>query len=135
MKHHILFLLTVALLTACDNAHEQVALKQSGNVQAPTSVIASKKINSPASRSLTLEGIVAAWSSSTEQTVTLSESTPIEQVAIDKPVSPRQEKFFPGANLFKLFKKEQVNSLGERPGDKVGPRAGDKVGPRAGDMK
>lgn len=75
---------------------------------------------------------MSAWSSSTEQSATLPESEPIGQTAMDKPISPLQEKLVPKANLIKLFKKAQLDPpLDERPGDKVGPRAGDvkRAGP------
>lgn len=90
MKNLMLFLFAVVLLAACSNEHEPVALKKSGNVQVSTSfnVSNSKKDNSPTSRGLTLDGFVAVWSSSTEQTVALPESTPTERVAIDNPIPP-----------------------------------------------
>lgn len=141
MKNFIVFLFAVVLLAACSNEHEPVApIKQpvnvNGNVQESAAVIANKQGSSPTSRGRTLDGIVAAWSSSTEQTVALLESATTEPIAIENPIPAAQQSLLPETERIKpsglVSERELGNSLGnsidsidERPGDQVGPRAGD----------
>lgn len=146
MKNLLVFLFAVVLLAACSNEHEPVtpikqpvningdAQEHLVNVQESATVIVNKQGSSPTSRGRTLDGIVAAWSSSTEQTVALPESATTAPIA--NPIPDAQQSLLPETERIKpiglVSERELSNSLGnsidsidERPGDQVGPRAGD----------
>lgn len=148
MKNFLVFLFAVVLLTACSNAHEPVtpikqpvnvngdAQEHLVNVQESATVIVNKQGSSPTSRGFTLDGIMAAWSSSTEQTIALPESATTAPIAIENPIPDAQQSLLPETERIKpiglVSERELGNSLGnsidsidERPGDQVGPRAGD----------
>lgn len=150
MKNFLVFLFAVVLLTACSNAHEPVApiklpTRQQVNVnpqeppvnrQEPAAVITDKQGSTPTSRGFTLDGIVAAWSSFTKQSVAPPESATTQPAAMENPIPDAQQSLLPETERIKpiglVSERELGNSLGnsidsidERPGDQVGPRAGD----------